>query len=126
MRHEIVPLRLRCPCHKPFLLIGLGEISQFNSERLVLSPAFQFMHGRFRHCVASIRTTYSVVPKPGGDPRDVVMNPSLGERKIFGVSCRFGENDEFEFRGANLSQAIERWLKDHGHDFDDLGPDRPA
>jgi hypothetical protein len=33
-------LRSGRPCHKPFLLIGLGEISQFNSERLVLSPTY--------------------------------------------------------------------------------------
>jgi hypothetical protein len=32
------PLRLRCPSHNPFRLFGLGEISRFNSERIVLSP----------------------------------------------------------------------------------------
>src|SRR5262249_43708520 len=40
-------LRRQCPCHKPFLLIGLGEISQFDSERLVLSHSSSFMHDRF-------------------------------------------------------------------------------
>jgi hypothetical protein len=32
-------------------LFGLGEISRFNSERIVLSPTCLSIHNGFRHCL---------------------------------------------------------------------------
>ena len=50
--------RDRFPCHKSLLSIGLGVISRFNGERLVLSHVRKNPSGFFRHCVAPMSTRF--------------------------------------------------------------------